>query len=83
MSARAQVQRDRDWGVGPILEAAAVLDIKEHDRFALAHGWWFGRRLDRERLERVFAAYMFAGVVPPWARHYARANLRELRPPCD
>ncbi len=29
-------------------------------------------------LERVFAAYMFAGAVPPWARHYAREILREL-----
>ncbi len=30
-------------------------------------------------LERVFAADMFAGAVPPWARHYAREILRELR----
>ena len=28
-------------------------------------------------LERVFAADMFAGAVPPWARHYAREILRE------
>ncbi len=79
MTARAQRQRDTDWGAGPILEAAAVLEVKEFDLFALAHRWWFGRRLDRERLERVFAAYMFAGAVPPWARHYAREILRELR----
>ncbi len=26
----------------------------------------------------MFAAYMFRGVVPPWARHYAREVLREL-----
>ncbi len=30
-------------------------------------------------LERVFAAYMFAGAVPLWARHYTREILRELR----
>ncbi len=78
MSARAQAQRDADWGADPILEAAALLEVQEFDLFARAHRWWFGRPLDRERLERVFAAYMFAGVVPPWARHYAREVLREL-----
>ena len=78
MTARAQRQRDTDWGAGPILEAAALLEVKEFDLFALAHRWWFGRRLDRQALKRVFAAYMFAGAVPPWARHYAREVLREL-----
>ena len=78
MSARAQGQRDTDWGAGPILEAAALLEVKEFDLFALAHRWWFGRRLGQQALERVFANYMFGGVVPPWARHYAREILREL-----
>ncbi len=78
MSARAHRQRDADWGAGPVLEAAAAPEVKEFDFFELAHRWWFGRRLDRKALERVFAAYMFAGVVPPWARHYAREILREL-----
>lgn len=84
MTARAEEQRDTDWGAGPVPEAAAALEIagfevREFDLFALAHRWWFGRRLDRQALERVFAAYMFAGAVPPWARHYAREILRELR----
>ncbi len=78
MSARARQRRDTDRGAGPILEVAALLEVKEFDLFARAHRWWFGRCLDRERLERVFAAYMFGGVVPPWARHYAREVLREL-----
>ncbi len=78
MSARAQAPRDADWGAGPILEAAARLEVQEFDLFARAHRWWFGRPLDGKRLDRVFAAYMFAGVVPPWARHYAREVLREL-----
>ncbi len=82
MSARAQRQRDTDWGAGPVPEAAAALEVagfevREFDLFALAHRWWFGRRLDRQALERVFAAYMFAGAVPPWARHYAREILRK------
>ncbi len=79
MSTRAQRQRDTDWGAGPVPEAAAALDVKEFDLFALAHRWWFGRGADARVLERVFAAYMFAGAVPPWARHYAREILRELR----
>ncbi len=78
MTARAQRQRDTDWGAGPILEAAALLEVKEFDLFALAHRWWFGRGAEARVLERVFAAYMFAGAVPPWARHYAREILREL-----
>ncbi len=78
MTARTQRQRDRDWGAGPVPEAAAALEVREFDLFALAHSWWFGRRLDRQTLEGVFAAYMFAGTVPPWARHYAREVLREL-----
>ena len=79
MTAQAREQRDTDWGAGPIPEAAAALEVKEFDLFELAHRWWFGRRADPRVLERVFAAYMFAGAVPPWARHYAREILRELR----
>ncbi len=79
MSAGAQRQRDTDWGAGPVPEAAAALEVKEFDLFALAHRWWFGRGADARELERVFAAYMFDGAVPPWARHYARETLRELR----
>ncbi len=37
MSAGAQRQRDTDWGAGPILAAAALLEVKEFDLFALAH----------------------------------------------
>ena len=78
MTAQAEEQRDTDWGTGPVLEAAAALEVKEFDLFALAHRWWFGRGADARVLERVFAAYMFGGAVPPWARHYAREILREL-----
>ena len=84
MTAQAREQRDADWGAGPIPEVAAALEVagfevREFDLFALAHRWWFGRGADAQVLERVFAAYMFAGAVPPWARHYAREILRELR----
>jgi hypothetical protein len=78
MAADATLDRPSAAGAGPVPEAAAALDVREFDLFALAHRWWFGRGLDRQALERVFAAYMFAGAVPPWARHYAREVLREL-----
>ncbi len=37
MTARGQRARDTDRGAGPILEAAALLEVKEFDLFALAH----------------------------------------------
>ncbi len=48
MSARTAAKRDADWGAGPILKAAALLEVKEFDLFALAHRWWFGRRMAQE-----------------------------------
>ncbi len=63
----------------PIAELAANLDIREIDVFRLAHRWWYGREADARSLERCFAAYMFRGQVPPWARQYAREVL-DTRP---
>ncbi len=65
-----------------VLDAANRLQIKEFDLFDLAHRWWFGRRAKPEALERVFVTYMFARVVPPWVRHFAREILRELARDC-
>ena len=59
----------------PVAELAARLDIREIDVFRLAHRWWFGREPEAQALERAFAAYMFRGEVPLWARHYAREVL--------
>jgi len=58
-----------------IAEASARLDLGEFDLFGQAYRWWFGRAPAAEQLEQAFAAYMFHGTVPPWARHYAREVL--------
>jgi hypothetical protein len=65
-----------------VLDAAAMLDIREFDLFALAHSWRFGRRAEVAALERIFA-YMFGGVTPAWVRQYAQRvlNPSRLRPP--
>ncbi len=66
-----------------VLDASATLDIPEFDLFALAHSWRFGSRAEIAALERIFAAYMFGGVIPAWVRQYARRVLdpSRLRPP--
>ena len=55
-----------------VLDAAAVLDMREIDFFRLAFRRWFGRDVRDSEIERVFAAYMFRNIVPPWARHFSR-----------
>ena len=58
-----------------VLAAAAALDIAEVQLFRKAYRKWFGSRVDEDLLDRHFVAYMFAGVVPHWARDYARQVL--------
>jgi hypothetical protein len=55
-----------------VLDAAGVLDMREVDFFRLAFRRWFGRDIRDSEVERVFAAYMFRNIVPPWTRHFAR-----------
>ena len=55
-----------------VLDAAAILDMREIDLFRLAFRRWFGREVGDSQIERVFAAYMFQNIVPPWTRHFAR-----------
>ena len=62
-----------------VLDAAAPLDVREFDFFALAHDWWFGTRAEIKALERAFVPYMFRGIVPLWVRQYAREVMIEAR----
>ncbi len=62
-------------GERPVAELAAQLEIREIDVFQLAHRWWFGCEPKTRALEQIFAAYMFRGQVPHWARHFAREVL--------
>lgn len=55
-----------------VVDAANHLRISEFDLFRLAWERWTGETADEERLEPIFAAYMFRHVVPPWTRHFAR-----------
>lgn len=58
-----------------VIEAANALGMREIDFFRLAHRRWFSHDVDPEQLEKIFAAYMFREVVPPWVRHCAREAL--------
>ncbi len=59
--------------------AASALGLQEYDFFRLAYRRWFGRLPGEAVLERAFSRYMFAQVVPPWARHLSRAVLERRR----
>ncbi len=54
------------------MDAAAILAIREIDFFRLAYERWFGKEIEPQVLERIFAAYMFHQKVPPWVRHLSR-----------
>lgn len=58
-----------------VLEAAEALDLGEYEMFCLAWRRWSGEPENHRRIEGAFARYMFRGVVPPWARGFARAVL--------
>ena len=58
-----------------VIDAAQALRIREYDLFRAAFRRWWGREADTKALERVFVAYMFHQVVPPWVRHFCRQVL--------
>lgn len=59
--------------------AAEALHIREYDLFRLAYARWWGREPEPAWIEKVFVAYMFHQVVPPWVRHCARDVLDRNR----
>ena len=62
-----------------VTSAASALGLREYDFFRLAYRRWFGHLPDETVLEQAFSHYMFAQVVPPWARHLSRAVLDHRR----
>ena len=62
-----------------VIDAAQALRIREYDLFQAAFRRWWGREADSKALERVFVAYMFHQVVPPWVRHFCRLVLEMQR----
>ncbi len=55
-----------------IAKAANALQVGEFQLLQLAYHDWFGKDLPETLISQLFSAYMLAGQVPPWARHYAR-----------
>ena len=58
-----------------VMDAAAVLGVREFELFRLAWRRWWDGEPDEKALERFFVAYMFQQVAPPWVRHFCREVL--------
>ena len=74
---RHYFDEDLDKDLWDLLEASALLEIKEFALFELAYKDWYGRRPLPRVIETHFTNYMFHGVIPAWVHHYAR-NVVEL-----
>lgn len=58
-----------------VLWSAEILEKSEFEVFELAYQAWYRGTPDTIRLERIFAEYMFDGVVPFWVRQFTRTTL--------
>ncbi len=64
---------------GQIADAANLLQIGEFQILQIAYAEWHGSNLTGPGLDQMFKAYMLEGVVPPWARHFARKVIDQAR----
>ncbi len=55
--------------------AANFLQTGEFQILQLAYYEWYGEDLPETSVDRIFSDYMMRGIVPAWARHYARKIL--------
>ena len=82
-SSAEKMVRRMDSGVSEdtraVLDAAASLDVTEFELFGHAYRRWFGADGQAERLEKVFAHYMFHHEAPPYVRQFVREVLRRQR----
>ncbi len=60
-----------------VMDAAAILHLREFDLFRAAWRNWFGRTPDDEALEPVFVDYLFHQRIPFWVRHFANRVIRD------
>ena len=60
-----------------ICDAANILQVGEFQLLQLAYRDWHGEDLPEDQTDHLFHSFMIDGIVPPWARHYARTILRE------
>lgn len=74
---RQYFDEELDAELWDLLEAAALLEIKEYALFEIAYKDWYGRQALPKVMEAHYAHYMFRGVVPVWVQRYCR-NVIEL-----
>lgn len=60
-----------------VLWSAEILQKTEFELFQTAYRAWYREEPEVDRLERIFASYMFDEVVPFWVRQFARTTLDE------
>lgn len=60
-----------------VMDAAAALDIREFDLFLLAYRRRFDREPLADRIEDIFATYMFSQEAPVYVRQFAREALEK------
>jgi hypothetical protein len=58
-----------------VLWSAEILEKSEFDVFEMAYRAWYREAPDAQRIERIFAGYMFDEAVPFWVRQFTRATL--------
>ncbi len=61
-----------DGELWDLLEAAALLEIKEYALFEIAYKDWYGHNALSNVMETHFNNYMFNGVIPGWVARYCR-----------
>ena len=59
-----------------MLWSAEILGKSEFEVFETAYQAWYREAPDTNRLERIFADYMFDEVVPFWVRQFTRDDPR-------
>jgi hypothetical protein len=75
MAPRHHRRHERPKDMRQVMDAAALLGLREFDLFRLAWRSWSGVEPDGKALEKFFVDYMFHHVVPPWVRHFCREIL--------
>ena len=65
-----------DWDDDPkrseILDAANLLQVGEFQLVQLAYKDWYREELSEDKIDKIFAEYMFKRIIPIWATFYAR-----------
>ena len=65
-----------DWDDNPkrseILDAANLLQVGEFQLVQLAYKDWYREELSEDKIDKIFAEYMFKRIIPIWATFYAK-----------